>query len=305
MQERAVKKRTEQGKIRMKKTPEEIMEDYRSGDEERRQQAMVDMYHYLYGYIVSMIGKKSTYTNDFDDIMSECKCQIIEAMEKYRPEKSSPSTYFTYTIHHAISSYKSRKLNNSTTHFSNGANKVRTAIKELEAKGITPTVPAIAIQAGLNVKQVETGLAIIRGADERSFESSDVFDAVVGPIVESTEAEFFKKMNSEVFDRVFSKLDQDNLRIFCMFHGVYGRPMSYTEISKIYGTNVKEISIRVEKTRRRLYMNKEIRSYFGKQIGYTGKDEIISVSVTNSDDAVSAVMDDFLDGEDDEDFDIF
>lgn len=285
-----------------KKKAEKIMEDYRSGDDERKEKAIVDMWRLLYGYVVASIGKKSTYTREFEDILSECKCQIIEAMKYYDPEKGSPTTFFSYTIQHALSECKN-KIQNKTpsTHFSNIANIVRTAMADLTSDGFTPTAIAIQIKSGLSYKQVETGLAIIYGADERSFESNDVFDAVVGPQVESTETTFFKQQSNEVWAKAFSGIDKQRLELFLKYNGIECSKHSYTKLAEDEDMSVKEVTKIVEGVRRQLYMNSKIRSYFGKHIGYNGRDETIGVNIMTAKENVDSIMSDFMCDDDDDD----
>lgn len=277
---------------------ERIMDDYNSGDSEKRQQAMVDLFESLRWFIVQQIGNNSTYTSEFEDIMSAVKIEIFQAMDKYNPKKGAPTTFFSYSIRHAISNYKNDKNNHSSTHYSNLANKVRTAQKELERKGIKASIPALAVQAEITPKQVQDGLAIINGSDEKTFDANNNYDISAGPITKSTERLFFEQSESELWAKIFEDVDEDELAMFKMYHGIDSNKYSYTEIAKLYGKTVKQVSQTIEKVRRTLYRNHDIRSYYGKRTSF---DQSLHIAMMPSRENAELISSQFEEFDDDED----
>ena len=290
---------------------EQIMAAYHAGDS----YAMVDMYNKLFGYIIHMIKKKCSYALGDDinssDIVSMCKLHVLEAMKSYDPGKGSLTTYFTFVIQHAITRYKNERLNNSSPHYSARANKVRSGQKRLESAGITPTLAALSIETGLPVKQVEEALAIINGAEERGFESSDMFDAAIGPKVESTENAYFKISETEFWQSELDKMDQQGVEMFMRFHGIGCFPESYTKIAEEFSerlgktVSVKTVEQTINRVRKSLYMNPNIRKQYGIKTGYRGKDSVIGVSVMTPEHDIELAMNEFDNDDDNEEFDVF
>lgn len=247
-----------------------IMDNYNSGNEELRQQSMAGMINELDGFIRERVAKSSNYTNEFEDIVSECKCEVLSEMKNYSPEKGAPTTYFYFVIKHAISYYNNTHYNKSSQHFSQIANRVRTATRILIAKGIEhPTPGMIAVQAGLTVKQVQDGLSIIHGANEKFISESEGTREYLAMYTKSTEDDYIKREEKNMWRRAMSELDERAVRAFTLFHGIDAPPKTCSEIAKIIGVPQKDVKRMVEHTRRYLARNRAIREHYHIKDGIT------------------------------------
>ena len=240
-----------------------IMSDYNSGDPELRERSIACMIKELDGFIRDRVSR-SSFKNDFDDLVSECKCEVISAMKNYNSDRGTPTTYFCFMITHAISHYNDSNVNKSTQHYSHIANRVKTSVRALAAKGINDPTPAmIAVHAEMSVKQAEDGLAIIRGSREKSISETEGTKEVLAMRTKSTEEEFFLNDEKQMWARAMSGMDEQSVSAFMLYHGIESdSPMTYSEVSKALGVSQKDVKKMVERTRRYLARNREIKEYY-------------------------------------------
>ena len=240
-----------------------IMKDYHSGNMELKQQSMASMLDEVDGFIRERVSKSSFYKHDFDDVVSACRCEVLSEMKNYDPEKGAPTTYFSFIILHAISQYSDTHYNKSTQHYSQIANRVRTAVRTLRADGIeNPSPGTIATRANLTVKQVMDGLSIIRAANEKSISETEGTREYLAMYTKSTEEDYLKREEKNMWVRAMNEIDDNAAQAFMLFYGIESPPMSCAEIAKVVGIPQKDVKRIVEHTKRYLARNKEIMRYY-------------------------------------------
>ena len=90
-----------------------MMEDYHSKDPMRRAQAMIFLWDNINQFAMSYIHEKlpNISPDSFQDCLSEAKVTIFHDMERYDPQKGTLTTFFSYSLRHAVHTYLSKESN--------------------------------------------------------------------------------------------------------------------------------------------------------------------------------------------------
>lgn len=243
-----------------RRTMLQVMKDYHSGDPARAQNAVKNMYFEMEGFIWDQVKAKAPTwkgTEHMADIVSECKAEMFKDMERYDPNQSLPTSYFAKTIQHAITGTTSGFIYKGTTaHYAKLAKKVQTGIAELEKKELPVNINTVSIVTDLPLQQVQSGMDILKGCNEKHYENPAEIDADYSGRVKSTEQLALDNERSRVIQNAIARLvspgDKDGKRkIDIFFSHISGA--SFTEISKTYGcsTHVAEVICTRMKTRLR------------------------------------------------------
>lgn len=211
---------------------EKIMTDFRSGDLEKRQQAIADMIGVLSSYVLKIIhdSYESYMRKHLSDMLEQAYVGIIRGMENYNPSMGRPTTWFKPFIHHEIQQYLNEQVNGSTPYYNAASKKVFAYIDKLMADGKTPSVKDIVIVTGIPAKTVEKCLRIKR---RRQVPIDGTKDGMsLQSKYEQPEDTVIRKEREELVRDLLSKDLLSPKERFCLVHnfGLDGRRMNKTEI---------------------------------------------------------------------------
>lgn len=219
-----------------------IMEDYHSGDPERKQYALECAIDELKGFIYSIIKKSYiTYAKDnYYDLVQEGKIGIMEGMKKYDPSKSMPTTFFSPYIKHEMQLLITRQVDKTTAHYSTNIKKINKAIERFEIANTPYTNVDIAIQTGLSLETVNQSMAIRNYREE--VHSDGCLPGVIDANLKSNhiltpEEDFMEKEEKEIlYNAINDSLTPMEIKVLEMHFGINdSETFSEGEISKKLG----------------------------------------------------------------------
>lgn len=231
-----------------RRTMMKIMKDYHSGDPERRSDSTKCIFYELEGFIWDQVkSKASTWKGDelIQDIVSECKAELLKDMERYDPNQTLPTSFFAKSFQHAITGMGDSLVFKETAHFSKLAKKVSNGIARAEQLGIPADINTLSIITDLPMEQVSSGMAIINGCKEKHYDDPAEIDAECSRREKSTEQKVIENERSGAIRNALSKLSDTDRDIFLSF--VEGS--SFTEIGKKHSMPVHAVSLRFAKAR--------------------------------------------------------
>lgn len=105
-----------------------IMEDYNSGDPERKAYAVEQAVYAMDALVKHVINRHyPTYREKYyDDMLQEGRTAIVDTLGGYTG-KCAPSSYFYTTIRHQIQVFVAEQVHRTTRHYAAMANKIRKA----------------------------------------------------------------------------------------------------------------------------------------------------------------------------------
>lgn len=106
----------------------QIMEDYNSGDEKRREYAIEQAVYAMDALVKYVINRHyPTYREKhYEDMLQTGRMAIVETLGGYTG-KCAPSSYFYTTIRHEIQVFVAEDVHRTTRHYAAMANKIRKA----------------------------------------------------------------------------------------------------------------------------------------------------------------------------------
>lgn len=263
-----------------------IMEQYHSGNDDLKAQAIENALKESEGLIGFIIGKyfsmyKAGY---YDDLYNEGVCAIIENLGRYNPEEGAFSTFITYPLIHVMSAFVNSISNKSTPYYSSIMNKVRNAIKHFEAEQFTPSVSDIALYTGLSVKKVEEGLRRIEATKEESFSSDYELDQMMTEFEITPEEELIQKEEHEALIEALKTLTKKDCELLLLKYGILdGTPeKSNNTLAKLTGISVSRVAQSISRSLRILSDNEKLNRLHGKTVKRMKEDDISGLQITLS-----------------------
>ena len=229
-----------------------IMDDYHSGDEFKRKDALAKAMKELEGFIHLIIKRSySTYTKKFFyDLLQEGYLGVAIGMEKYNPDISMPSTFFYPYIKHEMQGFITRNVDKTTSHYSANIKKINKAIQELEEKGVRYTNADIALQTGMTIETVDQSMAIRKYRDEVHIDACppNVIDGEMEENKYKTpEQEYIDNEVASIIQRTISTLLTDDEVMVLQYHFGLNDTQTISE-----GEIAKRMSIPKDKVKRLL-----------------------------------------------------
>ena len=204
----------------------EIMNDYHSGNNDKRQDALARAMKELEGFIHLIIKRSySTYTKKyFYDLLQEGYLGVAIGMEKYNPDMSMPSTFFYPYIKHEMQGFITRNVDKTTSHYSSNIKKINKAIQELEEKGICYTNVDIALQTGMTIETVDQSMSIRKYRDEVHIDACppNVIDAEMEESRHKTPEEEYMEGEtiSTIYRTIHTTLSADEIKVLQLHFGL-------------------------------------------------------------------------------------
>ena len=204
-----------------------IMEDYHSGDDLRKQNALERAMKELEGFIHLIIKRSySTYTKKyFYDLLQEGYLGVAIGMEKYNPDMSMPSTFFYPYIKHEMQGFITRNVDKTTSHYSANIKKINKAIQELEEKGVRYTNVDIALQTGMTIETVDQSMAIRKYRDEVHIDACppNVIDSEMEENRHITpEQEYMERETVDtIYRTIRTLLTEDEIQVLTLHFGLW------------------------------------------------------------------------------------
>lgn len=217
-----------------------IMNDYHSGNEKKKQQAIYMATRELEGFIRKIIQRKySTYAKKyFRDLMQEGNIGIMVGMEVYDATKGMPTTFFYKYIIHEIQGFITATIDKTTPHYSTNIKKINKVIDEFNERGIKYTKTDIATQTGMTIETVEQSMAIRKRRDEVHIEAcqTNIIDEnILNDRFPTPEAAMMEKEEQELIDKVLNNyLTAEEIEVLELTFGIHGKTViSETDIAKM------------------------------------------------------------------------
>lgn len=204
------------------------------------------------------------------ECLQECYVAVLQACDKYDPEKGALTSYLTSAMVKAISSYKNFLNNQSVSEYLGViTNRVRRAKLKLENEGYEPTREMLAIETRYSVYQVDSALKVINSrSTSPEFFERDVSGrqrGIVGESVQeqadSAEEVYFKSLEAANFEEALKGTDENILKAMRLYYGIDdGHPKTYKEVGELMGgLSGREVSLIIDRGRLQLMKNTALR----------------------------------------------
>ena len=188
----------------------QLMEDYRSGSDEKQKMAATIMFTQNAGFINYIINKRyRTFVNSEDDRneLFQCGCVgFMEALKKYDPKKGKLTTWLVRYMCHEMQAYINIYKRGMTVYYGDKLSKVTQVERELEAKGYEYTDVDVANATGLSLSKVRKARAIKNYSNTVHYENISYVDANIRETAVSPEREYEMKEEAEILVKALEGL---------------------------------------------------------------------------------------------------
>lgn len=209
----------------------EIMDDYKSGDIARRDNAIKEAYKYLDKFVWNIINKQfRNYGAHKEDMHSEGTIGWMEALNGYDPSKSAPTTYFYAHILHRIQAYVTDNIMNMTPYYNNVAKQIKRIQNELDAAGVAYDECIIAEQTGLPLETIRNTLKYMENSVRVNYDPSL---SMTSEVYDAPEVQMIKEESEKELLSLLSDLTPFEAEIFSKLHGLNGEKSTSKVIAKM------------------------------------------------------------------------
>jgi RNA polymerase sigma factor (sigma-70 family) len=156
----------------------EQMTRYNSADPVVRSKALEEIIEDHRRFITHIINKHfpSYVIKHFEDMFEYGVIGLLEALPRFNPDKSKPTTFFGPYIIHEIFNYIGVFLGQMTQHYAAKLSKVNKARVDLESEGIeNPTIMDLAMKSGLKPEVVMKAISMQTAGQTQYFSSDEFF----------------------------------------------------------------------------------------------------------------------------------
>lgn len=245
---------------RMKK----VMAAYHSGNPDEKQYAVEQMTNEISGFLGHMINKnfKAFAPEYYWDLYNEGMVAVLTTMSKYNPDMSTPTTYFTFPVIHAMSAFVNSVTNKSSAYYSSIMNKIRGAINYFESIEEKPTVANIALHTGLSIKKVEEGMKRINAVNEYRYETDAELDSVLNEQAKNPEEQILEQEREMLLKNALERLNEiDRKLIMYRFGFDDGTEKSFAKIAKLVNLPVNQVTSSISRSLRILRDSPELSDF--------------------------------------------
>ena len=177
----------------------------------------------------------------WEDAISEGKMAVIENMEKYDPNKSTPETFFRVYITHNIYYYMQKNFYHSNSYYT----KKIQLLKTLKEECLTKNVSFSSLTKKYHIKDASTTLSHIERVKQHHFQPEN--DEV--PSQNSVEEEAIFQMNKELLYDCLDKIGERAKGILTLKYGLYNtKPKPVAFIAKKYDIPYHQVFTEIEKS---------------------------------------------------------
>jgi len=221
------------------------IERYHSDDPEVRMRALEEILDDYKKFISHLINKHfASYKSKwYEDMYSVGVIGLMEAISKYDPDKSMPTTFFASFIIHEIYQFVATYVGQTTPHYAAKLNKINKARAELESEGIeNPTIIDLAMRTGFKPEIVIKTLSIQTAAQTLSYDSEEYFySGLANPQLEP-DAILLQNEGLRVIRNAVSGLPPDLREVVTRKCGLNDRtPQTNEEIARETGIPVNHV----------------------------------------------------------------
>ena len=249
-----------------------IMEMYHSGQKEADLQLMYVGLKYYITRCIHKYAKSYLATNpdDLDELETSCFFAVCEAMPKYDPEYSLPTTYFDKFIRYTITRHIESELCKTTIRsHSDGVRNISRAIQYFESNGIMNwTSSDISLYTGLSIRVVEDHLQLKNIKEAKSIEEHMEEMGEIESRQQSVESQAIESVLHDNIMEAISCLLPMEQDIVLLAHGfLTGTPESMKTIanyiSVTYDKNLtgSQVSTLLEKIQKKMGANKKFKGF--------------------------------------------
>jgi RNA polymerase sigma factor (sigma-70 family) len=155
---------------------------------------------------------------------------LLEAISKYDPEKSMPTTFFASFIIHEIYQFVATYVGQTTPHYAAKLNKINKARAELLNEGIdNPTVIDLAVRTGFKPEIVIKTLSIQTASQTLSYDSDEYFYSGVADPQMDPDTILIQKEGLNIIWKAVSELPPDLREVVTRKCGLDGRSSQTNE----------------------------------------------------------------------------
>ena len=222
------------------------MARYHSADPKVKEKATEEILNDYRRFITHLITKHfSSYMNrHFDDLFSSGLIGLMEALTKYDPEKSMPTTFFATYIVHEIYNYVATFVNQTTPYYALRITKLNKAKAELEHEGNdNPSVIDLAMKTGLKPEIVMKTMAIQSASQTQSFDSEEfIFNEMSADAQLQPEAVVIRNEGQAILHKAVRDLPDDMREVLVRKLGMGNQKAQTNEqISKETGISTNNV----------------------------------------------------------------
>lgn len=272
----------------------EQMELYHSGDPKKEMEAKEQILNDHTRLITSIIKKHyNSYAHMwYEDLMQAGKLGLLMALETYDPEKSRPSTYFTFYIKHEIQDFISRYVNGVSIHYTARMTAVVKAQKEFENEGnFNPSDVDLSIRTGLPVEAVKQAKEFKIKSQPNTFDGYDYFDSMTQQYTESPEAILIDFETKNDLMSALNDLPEQLKRILDAKMGLTtGHPQTNNAIARKYGVPVNTIRNHISLAVRLLFGSRKLKDFHNNNADFKYNAETTEISVTPIDEMIAEMQ---------------
>lgn len=181
-----------------------------------------------------------------EDAYQEGMVGIIENIDKYNPEISSPETFFSVRILHNIDRYFQKSVNKSSVHYAKKIKKANDAEKEILSSGEKPTEEKIAKVSGMKLSDIKMTLAHKIRVQQHVYKLEE--EPEIPSNSESLDEIVIRKEKAQKVRYSLKKIGPRGRDILSMKYGIdKDRPYTVKEIAKKYKTTENQINQEIGK----------------------------------------------------------
>lgn len=242
-----------------------IMEDYHSGNDFLKQQAINEMVETLSKYVYSIIRKMfSSYLPKYlDDLYQEGIVGILKNIGKYDPTKSMPTTFFNIYIIGEMNTFIINNVNKTTNYYGHNIIKINKAIKEFEMSNQDYTDADIAEKLKIPIETVINCREIIKNSKDSEYEMSEMLDNSTSPQIKSPEDLMLEKEKEKILLDALNSLDVDEKYIIAGKLGLVNKPKAYKTLASELGISIDKVKKKYKLGLRKVKKIITTKNYFG------------------------------------------
>lgn len=257
------------------------MRDYHSGNDELRRKAVDEIVADHSPFIYRIINQHfSSFKPEYaQDMYQHGVLGILEALKKYDPAKSRPTTFFHFYVIHEISTFVAENVHCTTAYCASSIKTVNRAIRDLEKEGKTdPTATDISMVTGMRVDAVKRALDAKVISQPHSCGDESYLDSLLSTYQDGPDMALEASERIDTLKQAIIALPQIERTVIILKYGLFGyEKTAHSDIAKITGVSVAKIRYYQQSAIRILRKNSAMKSVFSdyarhesvKQIAFT------------------------------------